>query len=260
MATRSLTRQNGWFAAHPGSIPGVPFFMTPPETLPLFKAAVENVRAIDHGIRIFRQDLNKRLRRGSTEDLERYTRIYGMLFCTWAEACLLRIIYTPYGFSAGQISTVLDARTIEDKWTTCLQFAFHNSEIREQKSLKQAVGPTLERLITNIVTTPAQIRNKIAHGQWKQPFNSNSTALNPGTAILMQAADVIEIDRWFFVFAEFAQIVEDGIESPERAFRRDVWARLDSIENELRRRMAWTVESKRKALMRHNRKGVSSTT
>ena len=230
--------------------------MTPPETLPLFKAAVENVRAVDHGIRIFRQDLNKRLCRSSGEDLERYTRIYGMLFCTWAEACLLRMIYTPYGFSADQISAVLNARTIEDKWTTCLQFAFHNSEEREQKSLKQALGPKLERLITNIIATPAQIRNKIAHGQWKQPFNSNSTALNSDTAILMQAVDVIEIDRWFFVFTEFAQIVEDGMESPERAFRRDVWLRLDNLETELKRRMAWTVTSKRKALMGHARKSV----
>ena len=169
-----------------------------PVHLPLYRAAVENVRTVEHGIRTFRQDLNRRLCRNSTGELQLCTKMYVVLFCMWAESLLLRTVYIPYGFSEAEINHVLTGSSIEDKWRICLELAFRNSEQREQKSLKQILGPKLSRLITTYVLTPAVIRNKIAHGQWSKAFTRANDSLHVETTVLLDLVDVVEVDRWFF--------------------------------------------------------------
>lgn len=222
--------------------------------LPLYRAAVENTRSVEIGIKLFRKDLNRRLCRSSVEDLQLCTKMYVVLFCMWAESLLLRTIYIPYGFSENEVNQVLAGSSVEEKWRVCLQLAFRNSEQKEQKSLRQSLGPKLERLISIYVLTPANIRNKVAHGQWVKAFTRAGNALHVDTTCFLDLIDIIEVDRWFFVFKELAQIIEDGIESPEKAFRRDVWTRLSCIESELERRQSWTTDSKKSLIAkRHTR-------
>lgn len=221
--------------------------------LPLFQAAVRNVRALKHGISIFRQDLNRRLCRDSVSELHLYTKIYATLFSVWAEAALAKMIFVPYGFTDIEIEQVQRAGSNEDRWRACLKIGFAKSDKGGEKSLQQTLGPKLDRLISNYIVTPANLRNKIAHGQWAEAFNNKGTTLNPDTTTLLRLVDIVEVDRWFFVFGELSKIVLDAVESPERALRRDAWRRLTSIEEEMERRKGWTVESKRECLRRHKR-------
>jgi hypothetical protein len=218
--------------------------MAAKEDLHLFEAAVRNSREAAAAVNIFRQRVNTVLCKGSSHEIQIYTRLHALMFCVWAEAEHLRLVYTPYGFSSSEIREVLRQRSVEDRWKKILEIGLGRTQLDPNGSMRRQFGPRLERLIQEFIVGPAQLRNKIAHGQWIEAFNGESSALNAETRQRLALLDVIEVDRWHFVFKRLSLIVEDSIESPQRAFRRDTWTRIAEVEAGLQRMRTWTVESK----------------
>jgi hypothetical protein len=222
--------------------------MATKEDLPLFWAAVKNSREISAAVNIFRQRGNSVLLKESPHELRVHTKLYALLFCVWAEAELLRLVYTPYGFSSGEIAEILKQDTVESKWKKMLEIGFGRTKLDPNGSLRQRYEPKLTRMIENYIAAPAQLRNKLAHGQWIDAFNSSSTRLNSATTSTLSNLDVVEVERWHLVFKQLSKIIEDSIESPTRALRRDIWGRVDEVENGINKMKLWTVHTKRSAL------------
>lgn len=218
--------------------------MATKEDQPLFEAAVRNSREAAAAVNIFRQQVNFVLCKGSAHEVQIYTRLHALMFCVWAEAELLRLVYTPYGFSGSEIQEVLRQRSVEDRWGKILEIGLGRTQLDPNGSMRRQFGPRLERLIKEFIVGPAQLRNKIAHGQWVDTFNGESSALNEDTKQRLATLDAVEVDRWHFVFKRLSLILEDSIESPHRAFRRDTWTRIAEVETGLDRMKGWTIESK----------------
>jgi hypothetical protein len=105
-------------------------------------------------------------------------------------------------------------------------------------------GLRLTCLADEFVQEPAQIRNKIAHGQWAVALNRTRTAVNPDISAQIQNLDVVTLDKWFEVAKVLAAIIEDMIESPERHFRGSYWVQLSRLEEQVNRMANWTRDSR----------------
>jgi hypothetical protein len=99
------------------------------------------------------------------------------------------------------------------------------------------------------VVEPSILRNKVAHGQWKVPLNRKNDALNKEMASELKDLDPVRIDISMDVISMLAEVIEDMIESPDRAFMRDYWPRLEKLKAYVEDTSDWNLESKTRSLL-----------
>ena len=134
---------------------------------------------------------------------------------------------------------------------------------RVPNSSKSNFRPNLVRRLTPIIETyigdPAEIRNRIAHGQWIEALNSDNTAVNQEISRALQLLDVVQFDRWHGVATRLFSIVETLIESPTRAIFRDYWPLVQDMNDFVVESSKWTLAEKIVLLQRKEQWADKST-
>lgn len=92
------------------------------------------------------------------------------------------------------------------------------------------------------------MRNKIAHGQWCVALNSDNTKINESFTAKINSINVVDLYRSKEAFQSLFRIVEDIIESPNKAHHRDYWIHITEFETKQQEMALWSVENKVKAL------------
>lgn len=227
--------------------------------LEIYKASVENVKELKKNRKKINQLVNQSIRTKSTDFITTLTKTHALVYSSFAETCFLKMIHTPYGFSEDLINQIMSQRNLADKWKKCLNLAFQQIQNMENIGEVQNKKQTLERLIEKYILEPSQLRNKIAHGQWKIALNSENTALNLETTNKINSIDFVQVDILFQVYEKISQAVEDLIESPHKTHFRDFYLHLTELDTLIKKTNEWTMESKIKVLTeKHNRQKTSS--
>lgn len=232
--------------------------MPPTKNYNVFKACVVNFRKLDSTRKDFGKLLNEQIPRRTDADIHHLGQISALLFSVWAEARFLKIIYTPYGFDSGEIDSILACSSLEQKWCRAIDIALRHAKRSDLQRYK--IRSRLRKLVRDYVVGPTLLRNKLAHGQWAIALNNSASAINSSTTASLAQMDAIRVDLWYTVFGRLAELVESLIESPEKEFQREYWAFIDSIENEVRERKKWTIESKRQILRPRYMKRLATLT
>src|SRR4051794_19046606 len=76
------------------------------QKLAIYQAQIINVRAIESSILHVRRSTNAALRTNDLPTAASLTKIYAVLFCSWAEVNFSKVIHTPYGFDLDEIEQV----------------------------------------------------------------------------------------------------------------------------------------------------------
>ena len=226
-------------------------------SLKIFQAQTRNVRSLNQAITQINRAINHSLRASDTTSANVQTKILALVFSAWAEARFSKLIHTPYGFKLNeirQIKIIQKRYGLEQGWEKCLQLALRKvspvSKGSEIPNKRQAIS----RIIKTYIIEPSLLRNKIAHGQWRVALNRDNDAENPEFTAKLEKLDVIAVTIWLKSYEFLARIIEDLIESPTRAFRRDYWLHLSQLEDFLDIASQWTLEDKIKTLKLKNRK------
>ena len=194
--------------------------------------------------------INNFLRKDDEHSLKIYKNIYLLIYTSWAEASLVKLVHTPFGFSDSDKKKILKDRDVLNKWSKCVNTAFskfrkNGSEIPNKKS-------KIKRLLNDYLKTQANIRNKIAHGQWEFPLFSNNLKHDPDARVYLSSIDVLQIDTWFEILKELIEIVRGLIDARVRndnkAHYNEYFTRLTNIQIILDKRSKWTIDEKKKKL------------
>lgn len=218
----------------------------------IFQASVKNVNELSIERKHLKRLFNLCIERNEKAYFKVLTNSYALLYSSFAEVCFVKIINTPYGFNDDEINQINQEiihgrareRNLEDKWKKCLELAFKKIENLANDGEIQNKKLRLKRLITEFILEPSQIRNKIAHGQWKQALNSKNTDINPLTTSKIKNLDFVKIDILYLIYEKIAQTVEDLIESPEKAHFNDFYYHMTELEVLLENTKNWSLESK----------------
>lgn len=215
--------------------------------LEIFNAQAKNVRTLKLAIHHLNRSINYDLRSGDRVSVSVHTKVLALTFSAWAEARFSQLIHTPHGFTLDEIAQIKTAHQqhgLESGWRRCLDLALR----KVSGSSKGSEIPNKRQKIWEIIMTyiiePSLLRNKIAHGQWQEALNRNNDARNQDFTDKLNDLNVITITIWIKAYEYIAKIIEDLIESPNRAFRRDYWLHLTELENFLEKSKQWTLESK----------------
>jgi len=219
----------------------------------VFRAQVVNLRMLERARAHLRRTINLAMRRSEDASERAHTLLLAILYCAWLEAFFLKLVHTPYGFSAGevrQIKLIQSRDGIAAAWDKCIDLALARVKAGSRSSYLPNVSLRLHRLVDEFVRRPALLRNKIAHGQWIAALNRQNDAVNREITDDLSTTDVVVIDRWCLAVTHLAAVLEACIESPNRAFRRDYWQEMTKLNEKLANSETWTRETRIATLSR----------
>lgn len=212
----------------------------------VFRAQTENVRELERSWKHLNRQLNALLLGGNQAAVHVSTKVLALVYCALAEALFSKIIHTPKGLTLGEIDQVKSAsrlRGVKDGWIKCVELAMR--DVQGAKSNHgHNVKQRLDRLIGEFIFDPSLLRNKLAHGQWCVALNRDNDAVNPAMTSELAALDVVEVYRRKSALQRLAAIVEDLVESPNKAHHRDYWNHLEKFEQDQREMAQWSIEGK----------------
>ncbi|MBN8681646.1 MAG: hypothetical protein J0L99_03305 [Chitinophagales bacterium] len=211
----------------------------------------QNVKALESARKNLNQRINHCLRKSDFDSLRIYTKLYALLYCAWAEANLVKIVHTPFGFSEDEKKHILQPRDVVEKWIRCMNTAFAKFKQRTNSSEIPNKKRKINKLIKQYIETPRELRNKIAHGQWEFPLESNNIKPATDVKISLDTIDIIQIDIWFDVSKSLSNIVLGLVDARNTTNNQGYKAHyhfyeehLSNIETILKERQKWTIHSK----------------
>lgn len=210
----------------------------------------KNVAALEAARKKVNSQINDALRRDDDFSVKVYTNLYLLIYSAWTEASLVRLVHTPCGFIEEEKKKIFKDQDALNRWKKCVNSAFrkftkNGSEIPNKKK-------KIHKLLDDYLKSQANIRNKIAHGQWDYPLHKNNITYDNEAKILMTIVDVIQIDTWFEIFKEIIEIVRGLIDARPRnnhkAHYDHYFARLTNIQTIINARMKYTLADKKMRL------------
>lgn len=221
------------------------------DSLKVFQAQTKNVRALDQAGKQINRAINQALRTGDPTSASVHTKILALTFSAWAEARFSKLIHTPHGFELDEIRQIKDIQRekgLEAGWEKCLDLALKKVSASKKSNELPNKRQQILKIIKAYIIEPSLLRNKIAHGQWVVALNRYNDAENPEFTQRLKTLDAIAVSIWLRAYEYLARIVEDLIESPNRAFRRDYWLHLAELESFLDESAKWSLDDKAKKL------------
>ncbi|MGZ5031036.1 MAG: hypothetical protein ACXV8I_10625 [Methylobacter sp.] len=215
------------------------------DRLNIFSAQTENVKALEQAWRHLNRTINAAYTSGDSSSAEIHTKLLAQVYCAFAEAVFSKAIHTPNGLTLDEISQIKSKgkKSIVDAWKKCVELSLQKVATRKSNHVPNTKKKIYE-LIDLYVYDPSLLRNKIAHGQWRVALNSNNTKVNSSLTTQIQSISVVELYRYKDAFQNLFRIVEDIIESPNKAHHRDYWVHITQFEESQRKMAAWTIQKK----------------
>ena len=212
------------------------------KNLAVYKAQVRNTRVLETSMTQLRRSINRSLRNNDTPGAIALTKLYALAFCAWAEANFSKVVHTPYGFAVDEIRQVNSEKRhgIAAAWNKAVDLGIRHLDARRGNFLPNT-RQKLRRAIESHVFDPSLLRNKLAHGQWVEALNRENTAIDQKLTQMIESLDVVKIDGWRTCHKLLAEIVENLVESPRKAFIRDWWIWAVQLDEAMARAMARTL-------------------
>lgn len=217
----------------------------------LFHSAFnKNVKELESARKKVNSQINNYLRKDDDHSVAIYTNIYLLIYSAWTEANLVKLIHTPFGFTEDEKKYILKDRDVLNRWKKCVNMAF--SKFEQKGSEIPNKKKEIYRLLDDYLKNQANVRNKIAHGQWAYPLYSNNMAHDEDSLTLISLIDVIQVDTWFKLFVELIEIVKGLIDSRPKndrlAHYNHYYTRLTNMQLIINKRKNWSLEEKKRKL------------
>jgi hypothetical protein len=214
-------------------------------TYTFYQAYVINVRDFLLAEKEIKRLINRALKSGKkTLTVNVQTKVYALLYSTYSEASFMKIVLTPYGFDQPFVDEILRQESVQEKWLKCVELAFNKFTTHRKGSEVPNKTKELKAIIQKYIVDPSVLRNKIAHGQLTVALNSKNTNLNPDLTKQLEELDFITVYRWFEINKKLCMIIEDLIESPDRAHSQKYYSKYQELEKFISDTESWTIDSK----------------
>jgi len=84
----------------------------------------KNVAALEAARKKVNTQINDALRKDDDFSLRVYTNLYILIYSSWAEASLVRLVHTPFGFTEEEKKKIFRDQDVLNKWKKCINISF----------------------------------------------------------------------------------------------------------------------------------------
>lgn len=210
----------------------------------MFNNQSQNVQYLRKIIYILNKDINNAIKRSDNFEIEMKTKILALTYSAWSEAQFTQILYTPNSFTQNEIDTILSSkkRNLEQAWTKLIETSLSKASGLDNNAVKS----TLIQYVKTYIITPSEVRNKLAHGQWKVALNSPLTSTNNDMTKRIDELNVVSIMIEFHIHTILGKIIRDLVNSSN--FTQAYSRYITELENYINKTKTWTYGDKKARL------------
>lgn len=195
----------------------------------LYACHVANLRelelAISHTARLARAAIASC---DPQQSLRSLLRLYAFLVGAWAECRLQKLLHEEFGFSDDERVTILAKSSRLEQWQETVDSAFRKYHNLPKAPLDERVlgvahaarRAALHDVLNNELRIVIEIRNKLAHGQWVYPLNSEGTAVESDKYKQINKENLQSLQFKFHLLGYLADATHDLVVS-QKTFERD---------------------------------------
>lgn len=194
----------------------------------LYKAHVKNLRAVDTALERMLRELNASLSRGDDTTSEALLKTTMLLLGAWAEDRLRKMLFEPNGFTPAEREQITSSGSQIEIWKAALELGFRKRYQIPFANLSQMLPLTpraryaaLLNIINDDLRPIIEVRNKLAHGQWVRPLNSQNDDYSPTHTQQINGENAHSVKCKHRLLEYLSQIIHDlavGVAAFERDF------------------------------------------
>jgi len=208
-----------------------------------YEIQTHNVRELNKAWKETTRLINESYRLKNNRAAELQTKLLALLFSAYTEAIFSKLIHTPYALSMTEIENL----KVKFKgnsfvgWKHCLNTMVAKITSKTE-SVKDAIRTDVRNILTTYIKKPSEMRNRLAHGQWSIALTSNNTQMNSEITDRIDKLDVVKLEVYKKSFDLMALIMEDLVESPNKAHIDLYSSRFATFNSEQAKMAQWTLE------------------
>ncbi|WP_410014863.1 hypothetical protein [Sodalis sp. C49] len=195
----------------------------------IYKYHVANLRelqlALGHTGRLARTEIASK---DPQKGLRSLLRLYSFLVGAWIETRLRKLLHEEFGFTESERNQIEQKSSQLEQWKETVDLAFRKHHKITKAPLDErnlgvahaARRAALHDVLSNELRILIEIRNKLAHGQWVYPFNSEGDAVEPDKYQLINKENLQSLQFKYSLAEHLANAVHDLVVSPA-TFERD---------------------------------------
>lgn len=213
---------------------------TPPKSI--FLIQTDNVRALEKAWEQGNRLLNESLRSQNQDSISIQTKLMALLFSSYTEAIFSKLIHTPSTLTQTEINSLKSKfkSNSYQGWLKCLKVIVNKITTKDQ-SYKDKVIVDVTTLLKNYIKEPSEVRNRMAHGQWVTALNTDNTKINNDLSTKIGMLDIITLTRYKKSFTLLSLIIEDLVESPNKAHINTYQDKINKFNQEQLKMASWTL-------------------
>lgn len=203
----------------------------------LYKAHVKNLRAVDTALQRMFRELNSSLSRSDETTADALLKTTMLLLGAWAEDRLRKMLYEPNGFSAAERQHITSVGKQIDIWKLALERGFRKRYQIPLADLLQTLPFTPRArysALLNVIDVDLrpiiEVRNKLAHGQWVRPLNSDNNDYSQLHMQQINGENAHSVKCKHRLLEYLSQIIHDLAVGSE-AFERDFDMHYSNLEH-----------------------------
>ncbi|TBV26518.1 hypothetical protein DMZ43_05470 [Meridianimaribacter sp. CL38] len=194
----------------------------------MYSKHCENLREIEGAIKLVESDLRRYISMEQESKVYKYTKILSYLVTCWSEVRILKLTYEDNAFSQSEIGIIINSGTLADKWKNALKIAvckaYNLNPTVDFVSLLPFTPKSryleIHHLIESDLLPSIEIRNRIAHGQWKYAFTNDLRNTNTQLTGHLRQENIVKLQLKRKLLTGLSFLIHDLIIS-EATFDRD---------------------------------------
>jgi hypothetical protein len=207
----------------------------------MYKQHCENIREIEEAIKLVELDLRRYISSQQDKHAYKYTKLLSYLITCWTEVRILKLAFEKDVFNVAEIEMIVSAGTLNDKWVTALEIAIckayginRSLDIATQLLFTARIQfNELRNLISSDLLSSIELRNRIAHGQWKFAFTNDLKNISTPLTGELRQENIVKLQLKRKLLIGLATLIHDLAVSPT-TFERDFDKNYKLIEQNKR--------------------------
>lgn len=204
----------------------------------LYEFHVENLRAIEDAMEHISRSLRAAISQADDNTVSALVRLYAFLVGAWTECRLRKLLYEPRGFTEHERETINAKNTQLNKWLAAVELAFRSQYGVPRAALSEGTlshathsrYTTLISLLSDDLRSIIELRNKLAHGQWVYPLNSDENDVAQEQMNALRTENVLTLQFKKTLLSYLSDAVHDLVVS-RPTFERDFDKHYGGIVN-----------------------------
>lgn len=212
----------------------------------LYKYHVTNLHSIQIAIDKTAISARSAISEENKPATDSFVRLYAFLLGAWAETRLKKLLFEPSGFQEIDRQIVLSQSTQLENWQKAVEIAFRNQyRVPSAPLSSSSLGFTsfaryseIMDILDKDLRIIIEIRNKLAHGQWVYPLNSEGSAVETNKYTQINNENLLALQYKRKLLSCIADTIHDLLVS-KPTFERDFdshYKQITNTRNDLRHR------------------------